>query len=766
MPKSRRKIHLAKAQAAVDFLISWGWVIAIIVVAVMVLFYLGIFTTPKNQTLINGFQSLNVEQVGINGSLAVFQLTNNFGQAVTLDNILVIINGVTYQGSSLQCAASQLSPGQTTLCRVPVTLTTPNYQASVALEYTPVLSSTTLFSNGTVSGASISGGIPLNNQSTYFVESNLPIGAVWAVTLGTVTRTATVSSSSGSIISISEPFGTYIYNVSNSSLKNCVKFIPTPSGSSASSSSTIQISYNGTCTTTFSESGLIGTTTWGVSYNSTVHTASAPNAITYVWNLPISGISYTVNSLTNTTGGCTTNQIPAPTSGSANPGSSVSITFTPSTICTTTFIKPSPDVFNDLLNYSVTYNGETKYPAYTNYTNLSFSTTAGSHPYTAAMTIRGVTSKSGTTYLNNCTIPVSSGAAAIAGSVVNMSNLWVCGEAWYTRGVPVGHFWNLTYGGVYRTSTSKYLNVTTVGGGSLPLLSLTVYTLINSSNGCTTVYTPQPTSGEQPGIYGLNVIAYSPSTFCTAKFNDSNEGSPQHAWTVIYDGFSNSSTSTLVTFTLPLGNYSYSIQGWSGSGCNKEIYANQSTGWLTPGNTRVFSFVHLVSCGFTQTNFTESGLPKGYNWTVTYDGVKLYSTSNIISFNGGTGSFSYSVSSVTPTGCTNSYAPSPSSGSVTAGTSTAITFSGASTCTTTFTETGVTSGGGWTVIYNGTGQTVSYPTSSMTFTTPFSSAPYTFYDSGGGCPAPGLLTGSPSYGAILVGSTQAISFSPSSFSCI
>ncbi|MHB1623445.1 MAG: hypothetical protein ACYCR9_09570, partial [Cuniculiplasma sp.] len=70
-----------------------------------------------------------------------------------------------------------------------------------------------------------------------------------------------------------------------------------------------------------------------------------------------------------------------------------------------------------------------------------------------------------------------------------------------------------------------------------------------------------------------------------------------------------------------------------------------------------------VSIGFTQdkypVKFTESGLPSGTSWSVTFNGKTSTSTSSTVSFSVVDGTYSYTI------GAVSGYTSSPSSGSVT-----------------------------------------------------------------------------------------------------
>ncbi len=82
------------------------------------------------------------------------------------------------------------------------------------------------------------------------------------------------------------------------------------------------------------------------------------------------------------------------------------------------------------------------------------------------------------------------------------------------------------------------------------------------------------------------------------------------------------------------------------------------------------------------TTFTESGLPSGYTWHVTYDSVQNNPTTTSTTFTTSYGNYSYSVNTLSNSsgGCTTTYTPSPSSGSLYSGLSQSITFSASTAC--------------------------------------------------------------------------------------
>lgn len=120
--------------------------------------------------------------------------------------------------------------------------------------------------------------------------------------------------------------------------------------------------------------------------------------------------------------------------------------------------------------------------------------------------------------------------------------------------------------------------------------------------------------------------------------------------------------------------------------------------------------------------FTQTGLPQGTDWTVTFNGQSMTSSSASISFDitdASYASYSYSVPSVA------GYTNTPTSGNVDftgTGTSTQIAFTAipAPTYTVKFSQSGLPSGTGWEITMNGasgtsTGSTISFTVHNGTY---------------------------------------------------
>lgn len=172
-------------------------------------------------------------------------------------------------------------------------------------------------------------------------------------------------------------------------------------------------------------------------------------------------------------------------------------------------------------------------------------------------------------------------------------------------------------------------------------------------------------------------------------------------WTVSVNGQTYSSNGASITASVSSGNYTYSIGPVSG------YTSSPSMGTVTvTGNTSVA--ITFQPSSYTVT-FTETGLPSGTTWVVGINGQTFPSTSASNAITVPTGTYTYSIGSV------SGYTVSPSSGPLTVnGNETvSLTFTQI-TYTVTFTETGLPSGTSWGVTL-GT-KTLNTTSSTITFT--------------------------------------------------
>ncbi|MCL4376098.1 hypothetical protein M1558_01235 [Candidatus Parvarchaeota archaeon] len=264
-----------KSQAALDYLMSWGWILIIIVLVLVILFSLGVFKLPSAPTIISGFQGVTMQAAEANSTMMVVSITNNYNQFINITGITVNVNGSIY--TSFYCLNNILLTGQSTLCRVPVSIPTSSYLSKIQISFTPYKSSIYEVSNGTVSSTLVSGAIPINNQLTYFIERGLPYGSIFTVNYNTSTNSTTVSSVKDNV-SFNLPFGNYYFSVPTVTYQGCVS-TPSPSAGYHSTGVEEVIAFKSNCTTTFSETGLPSSQQWQVTFNGTTKSNSTGSAI-------------------------------------------------------------------------------------------------------------------------------------------------------------------------------------------------------------------------------------------------------------------------------------------------------------------------------------------------------------------------------------------------------------------------------------------------------------------------------------------------------
>ena len=178
-------------------------------------------------------------------------------------------------------------------------------------------------------------------------------------------------------------------------------------------------------------------------------------------------------------------------------------------------------------------------------------------------------------------------------------------------------------------------------------------------------------------------------------------------WSVSVNGSVESSTTSSLVFSEPNGNYSYTVGSVLG------YVANRTSGSVTLNGSAA-----SVPITFTRTSepaypvsFTESGLPSGTSWSVTWNGSTNSSTASTIGFTASNGTYNYSVGTV------QGYTVSPSYGRATIhGASLRVSVKYVRAYAVNFDQTGLPSGMTWDVVLNGS-QTNSTGTT-VTFTVP------------------------------------------------
>jgi len=190
---------------------------------------------------------------------------------------------------------------------------------------------------------------------------------------------------------------------------------------------------------------------------------------------------------------------------------------------------------------------------------------------------------------------------------------------------------------------------------------------------------------------------------------------PSTSWSAIFNGVSESTTGTSLSFTVTAGTYSYQIGTVSG------YVASPSSGSVTVSG----EFEILVTYSSTvvppPTKYTvwvnETGLAPSTGWSAIFNGVSESTTGTSLAFSVPAGTYSYQVGSVT------GYSASPSSGSVTIGGNFEVLVTYTSTVapppakyTVWINESGLSAGTSWSAIFDGVQETTTGTSLSFTVT--------------------------------------------------
>jgi hypothetical protein len=138
---------MKKGQAAMEFLMTYGWAILAAVIAIGVLAYFGVFSPGKYVTgnaIVNPpfyVNAYNIKTTGI-----TIEVKNNGGEDYTIQSVIVS-NCATYS-TPTPIAADDLEA-----ITVPCTLVSgENFKGDITITYRKALSSVDLSSTGTVAG--------------------------------------------------------------------------------------------------------------------------------------------------------------------------------------------------------------------------------------------------------------------------------------------------------------------------------------------------------------------------------------------------------------------------------------------------------------------------------------------------------------------------------------------------------------------------------------------------------------------------------------
>ncbi len=261
-------IHSRKLQSALEYLMTYGWVILFIVIAMTILYEFGIFNPSSVITstpIITGFNGLSIVSPAANQTMLKFSLMDNIGLPIELTAINFTQGSAHY--SKVSCQSNYLQAGGLTTCYFNATFPSTVF-VSMSISYLELtgFSSNPELESGSILMQRTNGFVlpPANSpQQTNFIESGLPNNASWSILVNNSFYTSKggflrISLPPGNFSSILEPV--YMSPPSSGCKSNSVYYVPTINISRIDSGSSYSFSYTkrtGTvCTTTVSETGL------------------------------------------------------------------------------------------------------------------------------------------------------------------------------------------------------------------------------------------------------------------------------------------------------------------------------------------------------------------------------------------------------------------------------------------------------------------------------------------------------------------------------
>jgi hypothetical protein len=152
---------IKKGQAALDFLMTYGWAIALVVIVAAALFALGVFDVSNFVgTKASGFSGVAVQGWSFTGSTGILavKLTNQVGQKINITGVSATIGSST-QTFNVSGLSTGTDTGMTTATlnsgAFPVSTSGAGYQAKLTINYTDMNSGFAASTTGTLTGKAI-----------------------------------------------------------------------------------------------------------------------------------------------------------------------------------------------------------------------------------------------------------------------------------------------------------------------------------------------------------------------------------------------------------------------------------------------------------------------------------------------------------------------------------------------------------------------------------------------------------------------------------
>ncbi len=635
---------MPKSQSALEYMMTYGWAILIIVLIAAILFSFGIFnpsTSVTNAPLITGFSDIPVTTAVANNSFFKITLSNQYGQTVRLNNATMLFGSTTFTKNN--CTNIVLTAGQYASCYVEGTFSGSTISVVGTIFYTIIDSNFNTSTTGTIrvqnsgeplypaSVAMCSLSYLLNKTSDNKSGVNLD-NVSWKI--ANAGEFAVVMAASGAKLfggSFKIPSGCYFAEQKSDSSNSSIVICPNQSPGSYS----VNVTNNGdsVALAAYIFHGpmcyySINGTTGGTILKSSLPAGAslylcdaASNTASDFLNSSVTDVNATNAEIGHQTGNICYGIDPTmPVFGQSLSFISLNSSFANVTTFSETGLPSN-------IKWNVTYDGTlkgTKSPA-----NIIFVTLPGNYSYSA-------TALSNSS--SNCTSVYTPSAASgydVSGTPKSIifSTSTSCSTTFSESGLPSGSLWNVTYSSVYNASTAVNVTATTTVG----IHSFALYR--QDVNGC--VYIPLNSSSLQPMFSGnlkagaFQKVKYN-LTYCLTTFDES--GLPLSTiWNVTFNGTLQQSTSTKIIFNTTNRSLPFLTHiAYSGGTpyCQAPVSGNLFAG-------SIITVTYSSTC--ITTTFTETGLKSGKIWSAVYDNESNTSSDSVITLRSIPGTFAFTI---------------------------------------------------------------------------------------------------------------------------
>lgn len=172
--KHRVKDSNHASQSALEYMMTYGWAILIIVIVAAVLYYMGIFNPNASSTVpfqATGFQNVPVINGIANSSALDIQIANELGTTIDLHNVSIQIGNTAYK--NFTCLSNTLLAGESSYCYLQANFSQQQIDASATITYTQLNNNLAYNSTGAIR-IEVSPGIIVPqpcNRFTFFSNS-------------------------------------------------------------------------------------------------------------------------------------------------------------------------------------------------------------------------------------------------------------------------------------------------------------------------------------------------------------------------------------------------------------------------------------------------------------------------------------------------------------------------------------------------------------------------------------------------------------------